>query len=107
MLAIARAMMTRPRAFMFDEPSLGLAPVMVQQIFSAIETLRLQGHAIILVEQNVRKALGLASRGYVLETGAVVRAGNSKDLLVDPRVISAYLGTIAKTPGVRKTRNLN
>ena len=93
MLAIGRALMTRPRALMLDEPSLGLAPLLVRLIFDAIAELRSRGLAILLVEQNVRSALRLAERAYVLETGAIVAAGRAADLLENEAVIKAYLGT--------------
>jgi len=93
MLAIGRALMTRPRALMLDEPSLGLAPLVVRLIFDAIGQLRSRGLAILLVEQNVRSALRLAERAYVLETGAIVAAGRAADLLENEAVIKAYLGT--------------
>jgi branched-chain amino acid transport system ATP-binding protein len=93
MLAIGRALMTRPRALMLDEPSLGLAPLVVRQIFEVLAALSKSGIAILLVEQNIRSALHLAHRGYVLETGAIVSAGSSKEMLNDPAVMKAYLGT--------------
>jgi branched-chain amino acid transport system ATP-binding protein len=92
MLAIGRALMARPRALMLDEPSLGLAPLLVQQIFQAIAALRQSGLAILLVEQNVRAALKLAERAYVLETGAIVAEGPSAELAGDAAVMKAYLG---------------
>jgi len=92
MLAIGRALMARPRALMLDEPSLGLAPMLVQQIFQAIAELRRSGLAILLVEQNVRAALKLAERAYVLETGAIVAEGPSATLVGDAAVMKAYLG---------------
>ena len=92
MLAIGRALMTRPRALMFDEPSQGLAPLLVRQIFSAIAQLRDRGLAILLVEQNVRAALRLAGRAYVLETGAIVASGAAADLMHDEVVMKAFLG---------------
>jgi branched-chain amino acid transport system ATP-binding protein len=93
MLAIGRALMTRPRALMLDEPSLGLAPMVVRQIFEVLGTLSKSGIAILLVEQNIRSALHLAQRGYVLETGTIVSSGSSKEILNDPAVMKAYLGT--------------
>ena len=92
MLAIGRALMARPRALMLDEPSLGLAPLLVQQIFQAIAELRRSGLAILLVEQNVRAALKLAERAYVLETGTIVAEGPSAELVGDAKVMKAYLG---------------
>jgi branched-chain amino acid transport system ATP-binding protein len=93
MLAIGRALMTRPRALMLDEPSLGLAPMVVRQIFEVLGTLSKSGIAILLVEQNIRSALHLAQRGYVFETGTIVSSGSSKEILNDPAVMKAYLGT--------------
>ena len=98
MLAIGRALMARPRALMLDEPSLGLAPMLVQMIFQAIEELRRSGLAILLVEQNVRAALRLAERAYVLETGAIVAEGPSAQLAGDAAVMKAYLGKSGATP---------
>jgi branched-chain amino acid transport system ATP-binding protein len=96
MLAIGRALMTRPKALMLDEPSLGLAPILVRQIFEAIDNLRKSGLAILLVEQNVRQALRLAERAYVLETGAVVASGPASELLQNEAVMKAYLGRAKK-----------
>ena len=93
MLAIGRALMTRPRALMLDEPSLGLAPMVVRQIFEVLGTLSKSGIAMLLVEQNIRSALHLARSGYVLETGTIVSAGASQEILNDPAVMKAYLGT--------------
>lgn len=93
MLAIGRALMTRPRALMLDEPSLGLAPMVVRQIFEVLGRLSKSGIAILLVEQNIRSALHLAQRGYVLETGTIVSSGSSQEILNDPAVMKAYLGT--------------
>ena len=92
MLAIARALMTRPRLLLLDEPSLGLAPRLMREIFGVIQRINAAGVAVLLVEQNARAALALAARGYVLETGRVVAAGRSADLAVDPRIRAAYLG---------------
>jgi branched-chain amino acid transport system ATP-binding protein len=92
MLAIGRALMSRPRALMLDEPSLGLAPLIVRQIFKVIKELSDGGIAVLLVEQNIRTALQLAERAYVLETGAVVLAGPAEQLLNDSSVKRAYLG---------------
>ncbi len=92
MLAIARGLLTQPRLLMLDEPSLGLAPVLVEQVFEAIRQINQRGVTILLVEQNVYHALAIAHRGYVLETGRVVKSGASQDLLNDPQVKTAYLG---------------
>jgi branched-chain amino acid transport system ATP-binding protein len=101
MLAIGRALMSRPRALMLDEPSLGLAPLVVRQIFAAIADLRRQGLAILLVEQNVKAALKLAERAYMLETGRVASSGATRELVSDPAVIKSYLGV---APGRRPER---
>jgi branched-chain amino acid transport system ATP-binding protein len=92
MLAIARALMARPKLMLLDEPSMGLAPVLVEQIFLMIKELKAQGLTILLVEQNANAALGIADRGYVIETGRIVMNGAGSELLRDPRVRSAYLG---------------
>lgn len=92
MLAIARALMARPRLLMLDEPSMGLAPRIVQDIFRIIGQLRDQGNTVMLVEQNARAALALADRGYVLETGQVTLSGAAEDLLCNNDVQRAYLG---------------
>ena len=98
MLAIGRALMTRPRALMLDEPSQGLAPLLVRQIFAAIAQLRDRGLAILLVEQNVRAALRLAGRAYVLETGAIVASGPAAELMRDEVVLKAFLGRAGGSP---------
>jgi branched-chain amino acid transport system ATP-binding protein len=92
MLAIARGLMSRPKLLMLDEPSLGLAPLVVKEVFRAVREVRDAGITVLLVEQNVAQALELADRGYVLETGRVVLEGTSRDLLANPHVRSAYLG---------------
>ena len=92
MLAIGRALMSKPRLLLLDETSLGLAPIIIQQIFEIIERLRERGMTIFLVEQNANQALKLADRGYVLETGRVVLEGSGQQLLADPAVRQAYLG---------------
>jgi branched-chain amino acid transport system ATP-binding protein len=92
MVAIARALMTRPRLLMLDEPSLGLAPVVVAQVFDTIRRLHAEGLTILLVEQNLKKALEMADRGYVVETGSISIEGTAGDLLADPTIRSAYLG---------------
>jgi branched-chain amino acid transport system ATP-binding protein len=92
MLAIARALMARPGLLLLDEPSMGLAPVLVDQILAAITALKEAGTTIFLVEQNAFAALSIADRGYVLETGSVVLQGRGRELLANPEVQSAYLG---------------
>jgi len=92
MLAIARGLMAEPRVLLLDEPSMGLAPILVEQIFDIIREINESGTSIILVEQNALMALSIADRGYVLDTGKVVLEGGSGDLLHDPMVINAYLG---------------
>jgi branched-chain amino acid transport system ATP-binding protein len=92
MLAIGRALMARPRLLLLDEPSMGLAPVLVEQIFETIAEVNRQGTTILLVEQNAAMALGIAHRGYVLETGSVVLAGTATDLAENTDVRRAYLG---------------
>jgi branched-chain amino acid transport system ATP-binding protein len=92
MLAIGRGLMLRPRLLMLDEPSLGLAPIIVDATFEKIAQVRKEGIGILLVEQNVQRAMGLADRAYVLEGGRVVLSGSSQDVLNDPHVKVAYLG---------------
>ena len=92
MLALGRALMSQPALLLLDEPSLGLAPVIVREIFRAIEGLRATGVTIVLVEQNARAALEVADHGYVLEMGEIALEGAARDLAVDPRVIDTYLG---------------
>ncbi len=92
MLALGRALMMKPRLLMLDEPSLGLAPLIVREIFKAIAALRQIGVSILLVEQNARAALETADHGYVLETGEIVASGAAATLLRDPRLIATYLG---------------
>ena len=92
MLAIGRALMARPRLLLLDEPSMGLAPVLVEQIFETVQTINRQGVTILLVEQNAAMALSIAGRGYVLETGGVALAGSARDLADNPEVRRAYLG---------------
>lgn len=92
MLAIGRALMSKPQLLLLDEPSLGLAPIIIQQIFDIIEQLRKDGVTVFLVEQNANQALKLADRAYVLENGHIVMQGTGADLLVDPKVRDAYLG---------------
>ena len=92
MLAVARAMMGRPQLLLLDEPSMGLAPVLVDLIFETIVKINQQGVTILLVEQNALAALGVANRAYVLESGAIKLSGNAADLARDPEVVKAYLG---------------
>ncbi len=92
MLAIGRALMSRPRVLLLDEPSLGLAPILVQQVFATIQDINAQGTSILLVEQNALQALTIAHRGYVLQTGEVVLSGPAGDLVKNEMVRKAYLG---------------
>lgn len=92
MLAIGRALMARPRLLLLDEPSMGLAPMIIQQIFRIISEINKQGTTVLLVEQNAQQALSRSDRAYVLETGTVVRTGPGKTLLADPAIKDAYLG---------------
>jgi len=92
MLAIGRALMARPRLLLLDEPSMGLAPMLVSQIFSIIQEISAEGMTILLVEQNARMALTVADRGYVLQTGEIVLTGDAKELQVNETVRKAYLG---------------
>ncbi len=94
MLAIGRALMGRPKLLLLDEPSMGLAPVLVERIFQTIEEINRQGTTILLVEQNANVALEVATRGYVLETGKIVNAASAEKLREDPKVREAYLGEI-------------
>nr|WP_284710742.1 ABC transporter ATP-binding protein [Desulfovibrio aminophilus] len=92
MLAIGRALMSHPRLVMFDEPSLGLAPILVRDIFEIIGKIRAEGRTVLIVEQNVRQTLAIADRAYVLETGKLVMQGEGRAMLNDPHVKAAYLG---------------
>ncbi len=96
MLAIGRALMSKPKLLLLDEPSLGLAPIIIQQIFDIIEQLRRDGVTVFLVEQNANQALKVADRAYVLENGRVVMQGTGEALLTDPKVRDAYLGVDRK-----------
>ena len=95
MLAIARALMTEPKLLLLDEPSMGLAPMMVTRIFDVVREIASRGVTILLVEQNARLALEVSSRGYVMESGVVTLSGRSSELLNDSRVKEAYLGEAA------------
>lgn len=92
MLAIARGLVAQPTVMLLDEPSLGLAPRMVDDVFRVIEAIRAAGVTVVLVEQNARRALRAADTGYVLQTGAVAHTGDGADLLQDPQIVEAYLG---------------
>ena len=93
MLAMGRALVSRPKLIMLDEPSMGLAPILVEQIFDIIKTLHSQGITILLVEQNAQAALSVANRGYVMETGTISLTGTGAELLASPEVKKAYLGS--------------
>ena len=92
MLAMGRALMARPKVLLLDEPSMGLSPIMVDKIFEVVDDIHKRGVTVLLVEQNASRALGLASRGYVMESGEVTMSGDAKVLLNDPKVRAAYLG---------------
>ena len=92
MLAMGRALMARPKVLLMDEPSMGLSPIMVDKIFEVVANIHKQGTTILLVEQNASRALGLADRGYVMDSGEITMSGEAKTLLADPRVRAAYLG---------------
>ena len=92
MLAMGRALMARPKVLLMDEPSMGLSPIMVDKIFEVVNDIHKQGTTVLLVEQNASRALGLANRGYVMESGEITMDGEAKTLLADPRVRAAYLG---------------
>jgi branched-chain amino acid transport system ATP-binding protein len=92
MLAMARALMSRPKVLLLDEPSMGLSPIMVDKIFEVVKDVSARGVTVLLVEQNASRALGIADRGYVMESGVVTMNGAAKELLSDPRVRAAYLG---------------
>ncbi len=92
MLAMGRALMSRPKVLLLDEPSMGLSPIMVDKIFEVVRDVYAQGVTILLVEQNASRALGVANRGYVMESGLVTMSGDAKEMLRDPKVRAAYLG---------------
>ena len=94
MVAIGRAIMARPKLLILDEPSLGLSPIIVRQMFELIEALNRQGVTILIVEQNIRQALKIATRAYVLHTGRVAMEGRAEDLLANPEIQKAYMGTL-------------
>jgi branched-chain amino acid transport system ATP-binding protein len=97
MVAIGRALMSSPRLLMLDEPSLGLAPILVQELFAALANIRETGVSLLIVEQNVHISLAIADRGYLLEAGRVVGEGAASALIDDPAVQHAFLGTIPNT----------
>ncbi|HVE52061.1 MAG TPA: ABC transporter ATP-binding protein, partial [Ramlibacter sp.] len=92
MLAMGRALMSRPKVLLMDEPSMGLSPIMVDKIFEVVREVHRQGVTILLVEQNASRALEIADRGYVMESGVISMSGNARDMLNDPKVRAAYLG---------------
>lgn len=92
MLAMGRALMSQPQLLLLDEPSMGLAPIFIQEIFDIIEDIKKQGTTVLLIEQNANKALSIADRGYVLETGKLVLSGTGQELLASDGVRKAYLG---------------
>jgi branched-chain amino acid transport system ATP-binding protein len=92
MLAMGRALMSRPKVLLLDEPSMGLSPIMVDKIFEVVKDVYARGVTVVLVEQNASRALGIADRGYVMESGLLTMEGPAKELLVDSRVRAAYLG---------------
>jgi branched-chain amino acid transport system ATP-binding protein len=92
MLAMGRGLMSRPKVLLLDEPSMGLSPIMVDKIFEVVKDVYAQGVTVLLVEQNASRALGIANRGYVMESGLVTMSGDAKEMLNDPRVRAAYLG---------------
>jgi len=92
MLAMGRALMSRPKVLLMDEPSMGLAPIMVDKIFEVVRDVYAQGVTVLLVEQNASRALSIADRGYVMESGIITMSGDAKTMLHDPKVRAAYLG---------------
>lgn len=95
MLAMARALMSRPKLLLLDEPSMGLSPIMVDKIFEVVRDVHAQGVTVLLVEQNARRALQVADRGYVMDSGEIIMVGEAKAMLDDPKVRAAYLGEAA------------
>lgn len=100
MLALGRALMAKPKLLLLDEPSMGLAPLLVREIFAALSALNRSGVTMLLVEQNANMALHVAHRAYLLESGAIALTGTSKELLSHPRVLEAYLGSAATVEAV-------
>lgn len=92
MLAMGRALMAQPKLLLLDEPSMGLAPIFIQEIFNIIQEIQRQGTTVLLIEQNAKMALSIADRGYVLETGRIILSGTGKELLASDAVQKAYLG---------------
>jgi branched-chain amino acid transport system ATP-binding protein len=92
MLAMGRALMSRPKVLLLDEPSMGLSPIMVDKIFEVVQDVFAQGVTVLLVEQNASRALSIANRGYVMESGIITMHGDAKQMLTDPKVRAAYLG---------------
>ena len=92
MLAMGRALMSRPKVLLLDEPSMGLSPIMVDKIFEVVRDVYAQGVTVLLVEQNASRALAVANRGYVMESGVITMSGDAKQMLNDPKVRAAYLG---------------
>ena len=92
MLAMARALMSRPKVLLLDEPSMGLSPIMVDKIFEVVKDVYAQGVTVLLVEQNASRALAIADRGYVMDSGLITMTGAGRDMLEDPKVRAAYLG---------------
>jgi branched-chain amino acid transport system ATP-binding protein len=92
MLAMGRALMSRPKVLLLDEPSMGLSPIMVDKIFEVVRDVYAQGVTVVLVEQNASRALAIADRGYVMDSGLITMTGDAKQMLSDPKVRAAYLG---------------
>jgi branched-chain amino acid transport system ATP-binding protein len=92
MLAMGRGLMSRPKVLLLDEPSMGLSPIMVDKVFEVVRDVYAQGVTMLLVEQNASRALAIANRGYVMESGEITMTGNAKEMLNDPKVRAAYLG---------------